>query len=951
MAIVFNFSEQNDLANGAALGAELISGSLDLSGITYVGGESIGFILAGSINANLDRFFYEADLDWYALPLGLFLVPPGSLLEDFAVTFSASSAVSGQLPRLNLYQRPVGSPTGVLFVAALDSLISTIPLGSSGPNSRLGYRLSQFGAPRSGVLMSVGGSGLSQFGTSALLPATGAYTITANVYRVTPERRITVQTTANGRESGPSSTTFTLTRSGDLLASLAVPYRLTGSATPGVDYGGAASGILTFAVGSASAVLTLPTIDDALIEGDESVQLNLTAPSNYVFALPSGMLAGTPGVAIATLFDNEPYPLVLKATIAGAETGAVASVFTLTRPAQASSLVLTVPYSLGGTATPGVDYIGAGTGVFSFPLGADTATLVLPTLDDASVDPFESLICTITAPFGTVLVPSGSGEIAGQASVVMADNDVAPTVTLVSTEAATVTLSFSQAITAGALATTAGRFTVAVDGVARTVLGLAAVPGHGDQLQLTLAGPAPGAAQSVRISYTDLSAADDLINVVQDSGGVDLATIGAVPGIPATVYRSGKSVPLLQLDYQQLILTGLAPLNGTGNAGANTLFGNGAANRLDGAGGSDQLIGGAGSDTYVVDDFSDTIIELSGGGSDLVLASVNWMLGADVENLTLIGSSPITGFGNSLANRIIGNGANNAINGGEGNDLLQGGGGDDDIDGGGGSDTADYQDSPAAVTVSLLLSTPQTTGGAGIDTLRWIENLNGSPFNDSLTGTAAINRLDGGLGADLLIGGAGNDVYAVDDPGDVVVETATGGAADLIQSRISLGLPSFVERLTLLGSVAIDGAGNDQGNVITGNAAANLLWGEGGNDTLSGGGGIDTLIGGLGTDAFRFDSALNTATNRDLLTDFNTVEYDQIQLENAVFVGLPVGSLAVDSLQLGTIALNPGARILYDVPTGTLAFDRDGSEAVFVPLAFACLVGSPALTVASFRIT
>jgi Ca2+-binding RTX toxin-like protein len=232
-----------------------------------------------------------------------------------------------------------------------------------------------------------------------------------------------------------------------------------------------------------------------------------------------------------------------------------------------------------------------------------------------------------------------------------------------------------------------------------------------------------------------------------------------------------------------------------------------------------------------------------------------------------------------------------------------------------------------------------------------IENLNGSPFNDSLTGTAAINRLDGGLGADLLIGGAGNDVYAVDDPGDVVVETATGGAADLIQSRISLGLPSFVERLTLLGSVAIDGAGNDQGNVITGNAAANLLWGEGGNDTLSGGGGIDTLIGGLGTDAFRFDSALNTATNRDLLTDFNTVEYDQIQLENAVFVGLPVGSLAVDSLQLGTIALNPGARILYDVPTGTLAFDRDGSEAVFVPLAFACLVGSPALTVASFRIT
>jgi hypothetical protein len=85
MAIVFSFSEQNDLANGAALGAELVSGFLDLSGITYAGGESIGFTLAGSINANLDRFsmkliligmpcpwacsWFRLDLFWRTLPL------------------------------------------------------------------------------------------------------------------------------------------------------------------------------------------------------------------------------------------------------------------------------------------------------------------------------------------------------------------------------------------------------------------------------------------------------------------------------------------------------------------------------------------------------------------------------------------------------------------------------------------------------------------------------------------------------------------------------------------------------------------------------------------------------------------------------------------------------------------------------------------------------------------
>lgn len=223
-------------------------------------------------------------------------------------------------------------------------------------------------------------------------------------------------------------------------------------------------------------------------------------------------------------------------------------------------------------------------------------------------------------------------------------------------------------------------------------------------------------------------------------------------------------------------------------AAAGALYGFGGNDDLSGVGTATVMFGGVGDDTYHITSYSDHAFEYLNEGHDVVHASVNYALEANLEDLMLEGTATI-GYGNDLDNLIVGNDGNNELGGAAGNDnvlggwgddILDGGAGNDILDGGAGSDTARYLSANSAVTVDLRVAGPQDTGGGGIDTLMGIENLSGSWQDDHLIGDNGANRLDGFNGSDTLTGGLGADTLVGGDGADFFKDTTAGLNGDTI---------------------------------------------------------------------------------------------------------------------------------------------------------------------------
>jgi uncharacterized delta-60 repeat protein len=261
--------------------------------------------------------------------------------------------------------------------------------------------------------------------------------------------------------------------------------------------------------------------------------------------------------------------------------------------------------------------------------------------------------------------------------------------------------------------------------------------------------------------------------------------------------------------------------------------------------------------------------------TDTLTASVTTTLPANVENLTLTGTTAINGTGNAGNNIITGNTVNNILNGGAGNDTLIGGLGNDiyqvdsttDVITENASEGTDTIQSSVTFSLAALpnIENLTLTGSSIINGTGNAANnvLTGNTANNTLNGGDGNDTLNGGTGVDTLIGGLGNDIYQVDSTTDVITENASEGT-DTIQSSVTYTIASLpnIENLTLTASSVINGTGNAGNNILTGNTANNTLNGGDGNDTLNGGAGNDTLIGGNGNDfAYYYSSTASVTVN------------------------------------------------------------------------------------------
>ena len=388
-----------------------------------------------------------------------------------------------------------------------------------------------------------------------------------------------------------------------------------------------------------------------------------------------------------------------------------------------------------------------------------------------------------------------------------------------------------------------------------------------------------------------------------------------------------------------------------GRGGDDTLLGGSGDDLLDGGAGIDRLLGGAGNDIYGVDDARDQVFEAAGGGTDRVIATTSYTLGAgqEIELLRFAirfqGAADLTG--NAFDNSLRGNDAANTLDGQGGADTMTGGGGDDTY---GVDDAGDRVFEAAGGGHDQVIATTSYALGAGqeIELLRFANSfqgaasLTGNAFDNTLRGNDAANTLSGRGGADTMTGGGGDDIYGVDDVGDRVFEAAGGGTDRVIvTTSYALGAGQEIELLRFANSFkgAADLTGNAFGQTIRGNAASNVLDGKGGADALVGRGGADTFV---------FSTEPGGTVDR--IVDF--ASDDTIRLAKEIFTALDPGALAGSAFKdLGVVgaSLDADDRIVYDGRTGTLSYDADGSGAA-TAIRFATLDNKAALTADDFLV-
>ncbi|WP_069658288.1 Calx-beta domain-containing protein [Arcticibacter eurypsychrophilus] len=213
--------------------------------------------------------------------------------------------------------------------------------------------------------------------------------------------KITVSWIADGKEPGEN---------GQLLLSYPVgisssedtkvTYTIGGTAAAGSDYE-ALTGIATISANTNSRLVDIAVIDDKIIEATETVNLALTAADNMSFNP-----VVDPTMQRVNLSDDDNAEannrIILKWTKDGSEPGTPAG-FTVGFPdGYTCSKATTINYTIGGTATPFLDYT-ALSGIVIIPAYTNFVPIDVNVLDDRIIEGRETIALTLKTADNSII--------------------------------------------------------------------------------------------------------------------------------------------------------------------------------------------------------------------------------------------------------------------------------------------------------------------------------------------------------------------------------------------------------------------------------------------------------------------------------------------------------------------------------------------------------------------
>ncbi|MFD7073371.1 hypothetical protein ACFV9G_04100 [Nocardioides sp. NPDC059952] len=427
---------------------------------------------------------------------------------------------------------------------------------------------------------------------------------------------------------------------------------------------------------------------------------------------------------------------------------------------------------------------------------------------------------------------------------------------------------------------------------------------------------------------------------VRGGPGIDTVSFAETQASAPKGVRYVVNGPVSALGHQMTKVGASTTENVIGTSGRDYLTGDAGVNRIDGGSGDDDVAGAGGRDSLDGGEGTDTVSYHTEPGPVRVDLSE---VGGPVAPDTLSGLEGV--IGSNYDDKLTGDSGANALRGGRGDDVIDGGAGDDVIAGDEGRDTASFASATAGVRASAATQV-SAARGAGDDELVSIEDLEGSAYDDKLTGDGGSNTLSGGAGndtlagvggSDVVLGGAGDDDLSGGDGddalrGDSGNDRVTGGNGI---DRASFSTATSAVRANMTSTSG--GAGTDSmttvealtgskySDTLTGGSGADSLAGDAGDDTLVGGHGNDRLSGGSGNDTFRI-------VGNTMPTMSDTSGSDHIDLSQrgtGAYLAIPTGIEKVTGTRYADrIVGNSGANYIQGGAGNDTIYGKSGNDSI-----------------------